>query len=219
MSMSSRTNDEWVWALQQSGAEEREALAELRHYLYRAVFVYLRDHRTDLTSLSHLDLQEMAEDFAQEALLTIRASLEQFQGKSKFTTWAYRFVINQAAGELRRRYYRGKLSYEQLAETETAVLSSVVEAKGLDPDLAAERQDVLNQLLQIIETELNDRQRTAVISVHFEGRSMQEVAEQLGTTPNTLYKMLYDARKKIKAALLARHLSAGDLLALFDVWL
>lgn len=214
--MAKRTNEEWLHALRQRGAEQKEALEELRDFLFRAVLVYLRDHRTDLTDVAISDLRTMAEDFVQEALLSIRDNLDQFRGDAKFTSWAYRFVVNEAAGELRRRRY-SELSLESLPEQEAAALMSAIKSKArLDPDLATERQDLIFQLLEIIQNELNERQRLAILGVHFQGRSMQEVAEALGTSRNTLYKILHDARKKIRAKLLARHLSAGDILALFD---
>lgn len=214
--MSGRTNDEWLQALRHPGAQQNAALSELRDYLFRAAFIYLRDRRTDLTDYATADLREMAEDFAQDALVAIRANLDSFRGDAKFTTWAYRFVINAAAAELRRRYYR-RLSFEDLAEQETAVFDTLlITHTGADPALAAERQEVIDQLIGIIRTDLNERQRIAMLAVHFQGRSIQETAEKLDTSANTVYKMLHDARKKIKAQLMARHLGAGDVLALFD---
>jgi RNA polymerase sigma-70 factor (ECF subfamily) len=63
---------------------------------------------------------------------------------------------------------------------------------------------------------LSERQRFAILAVHFEERSIQETAEHLDTSPNTVYKMLHDARKKIRAQLLARYVGPGDILALFE---
>lgn len=214
--MAKRTNEEWLQALRQSGEEQAQALEELRDYLLRVAMVYLRDRRPELSGLASSELREMAKDFVQEALLSIQDNLDTFRGDSKFTTWTYRFVINQAASELRRRHY-GALSLDQLAEEETAALKIVAEATaGLDPDLAAERRDLMVHLLEIIQSELNERQRLAIVGVHFQGRSMQEVADQLETSTNTLYKILHDARKKIKGRLLTSHLGAGDILALFE---
>lgn len=214
--MTNHTNEEWLQALRHSGEEQAKALEELRDYLLRVALVYLRDRRPELSGLASSELREMAQDFVQEALLSIQDNLDTFRGDSKFTTWTYRFVINQAASELRRRHY-GTLSLDQLAEEETAALKIVAEATaGLDPDLAAERRDLMVQLLEIIQSELSERQRLAIVGVHFQGRSMQEVADQLETSTNTLYKILHDARKKIKERLLASHLGAGDILALFE---
>lgn len=214
--MTKRTNEEWLQALRQPGEEQAKALEELRDYLLRVALVYLRDRRPELSGLASSELREMAKDFVQEALLLIQDNLDSFRGDSKFTTWTYRFVINQAASELRRHHY-GTLSLDNLAEEETAALTAVAQATaGLDPDLAAERQDLMARLLAIIQSELNERQRLALVGVHFQGRSMQEVADQLETSTNTLYKILHDARKKIKGQLLAGHLGAGDILALFE---
>lgn len=214
--MTQRTNAEWLEALQQPGDLQIEALAELREFMLRAAFVYLRDGRSELAHLSTDDLYEMAEDFAQNALVRVRENLDRFRGDSKFTTWAYRFVINEAAGELRKRHYR-HFSWDEMSAQETAVFQNVLKSSTTnDPDVRAEREELIGRLTQIIEVELNEKQRIAVICVHFEGRSIQETAEILETSPNTLYKILHDARKKIKAQLLAQHFSAGDILGLFD---
>lgn len=214
--MTQRTNAEWLDSLQQPGDLQIDALAELREFLLRAAFVYLRDGRSELAHLSTDDLYEMAEDFAQNALIKVRENLEKFRGDSKFTTWAYRFVINEAAGELRKRHYR-HFSWDEVSAQETAVFQNILQSNPTnDPDIHTEREELVGRLVQIIESELNEKQRIAIVSVHFESRSIQETAKILETTPNTLYKMLHDARKKIKAQLLAQHFSAGDILGLFD---
>jgi RNA polymerase sigma-70 factor, ECF subfamily len=213
-----RTNDEWIAALIQPGEAQTAALQDLREFLRRAVFVYLRDKRTDLTHHALADLHEMAEDFAQEALLTIQHNLDHFRGDARFTTWAYRFVINEAAAELRRKHYKN-VSLDRLVEEGTAVLHHLRNTPATDPSQSAARQDFIDQLLDIIDQDLNERQRIAVLGVHFQDLSNQEVAELLETSPNTVYKMLYDARKKIKARLAVGHLGLGDILALFeDMW-
>ncbi|MFO7538039.1 MAG: RNA polymerase sigma factor [Chloroflexota bacterium] len=215
--MVDRTTEEWLEELTAVGLTRQRALADLRDYLFRAVLLYLRRRRSDLDYLADSDLRAMAQDFAQEATLSVDENLDSFRGSAKFTTWAYRFVINEAISQLRRRDYRKRLSLEGLSETETAVLMSLAERKaGRNPDLRAERQDMSRLLLEIIRSELNERQRLAVLGVYFEGHSIQETAEFLDTSPNTLYKMLYDARQKIKTRLRQLHLSEGDLLAAFE---
>jgi len=211
-----RNNAEWLEALRGSGKAQQEALLDLREYLVRTVFVYLRDGRTDLISLSTDTLYEMAEDYAQNALLNIQDNLERFRGDAQFTTWAYRFVINEAAADLRRRRYR-EFSWEDISGQETAVFSPLlVPETSVDPEIRAEREEWIAFLRQILESDLNEKQRLAFLGVYFQDRSLQEMAEKLETTPNNLYKMLHDARKKIKARLLARHYSIGDILGLFD---
>jgi RNA polymerase sigma-70 factor (ECF subfamily) len=211
-----KSNEEWLHELSATGEIQELALVELRDYLLRAVYIYLRDRRPDLSKLDSSELYEMAEDFAQEALVAIQNNLENFRGDSKFTTWAYRFVINRAIDELRGRQY-GHLSVESLTEQETAVFLPLTQAKQYtDPDLTAERRDIIQKILDILQSSLNERQRVAMLRVHFEEHSMPEVANDLNMTTNALYKLLHDARKKVKAELKARHLSEGDIMAIFE---
>jgi RNA polymerase sigma-70 factor (ECF subfamily) len=215
-SMMKQGSEAWIEALRRTGTEQEEALEALHDYLFRAVYLYLRDARQDINYLSRTELQQMADDFAQDAVLAIQDNLDSFRGESKFTTWAYRFVINAAASELRKRYYRERLSWEEVRERETAVFQTLSTSEELDPQTAVARQQFLTQLHQIIDSELNEKQRLAFIGVYFADRSIQEIAEQLETTANTVYKILHDARKKIRAQLLARHMSEGDIVALFE---
>ncbi len=215
--MKSRSNQDWVWALtEQPGEAQSEALQDLHDFLLRAVLVYLSQHRSELSSWSREDIRVLAEDLAQEALLEIRENLSRFKGESKFTTWAYRFVINRAASELRRRHYRN-LSLDQLREEEPVIFQALLLEQGtIEPEQLAERRTYLNLLREIIENDLNERQRAAIVGVHMLGRSTDEMAAALDLTRNALYKLLHDARKRIKARLQAQHLTEGDILAAFE---
>jgi RNA polymerase sigma-70 factor (ECF subfamily) len=209
-----RSNAEWLADL---GNEETqaEALADLREYLLRAVFLYLDRHRGDLTHLDRRELEHLAEDSAQEALLQILARLDTFRGESKFTTWAYRFVINVAAGELRLHRWR-TLSIETLvSEEEVPLFTFLRDQEAPDPETAAARSQIVDLIHQIINEELTERQRFALINVHFQGVPMAEVARQLNSTPNSVYKLIHDARKKLKKGLQRRHYSEADVLAIF----
>jgi RNA polymerase sigma-70 factor (ECF subfamily) len=215
--MTNRSNKDWLLALsQQQGEALAEALQDLRDYLLRAALVYLSLHRSDLAGWSRQDVRHLAEDATQEALLEIRAGLADFRGDSKFTTWAYRFVINRAASELRRRRYQNS-SLDRLRDEEPAIFQIVMsDREKIEPEQVVERRRYLNLLREIVETELSERQREAMIAIHWQGRSMDEVADTLGINRNALYKLLHDARKSLKARLQARHLSEGDILAAFQ---
>jgi RNA polymerase sigma-70 factor (ECF subfamily) len=215
--MPARSNAEWLGALQgQQGEAQSEALHDLYDFLLRAALLYLSQHRRELTDWSRQDVRDLAADLAQEALLEIRANLESFRSEAKFTTWAYRFVINRAVSELRRRRYHD-LSLEQLQRDEPVFFQALLSRRErIEPEVLAERRNYVSLLREIIATELNDRQRAAIVGVHWQGRSMDEVAEALGLTRNALYKLLHDARRRLKAQLLARHVSAGDILGAFE---
>jgi RNA polymerase sigma-70 factor (ECF subfamily) len=212
--MSERSNEEWLYDLShEHGARYEESLEELRDYLLRAVLVYLRQHRGDLDDLALEEIRQLAEDLAQDALLAIQEKLTSFRGDARFTTWAYRFVINRAISYLRRRT---ALSYEALTEQKSAMLLELIDEGAVDPRVAALRRSVILQLRQIIDSELTERQRLALMAVYFDNRSITEVAEVMEMSPNALYKLLHDARKKIKQQLQRQRYSAGDILALFE---
>jgi RNA polymerase sigma-70 factor, ECF subfamily len=216
--MAFRSNEEWLDALSGQPAEaQAEALQDLRDYLLRAALIYLARRRSEVSDWTPQAIRQLAEDLAQETLIQINKNLNSFRGESQFTTWTFRFVINRAASELRRRRYRD-LSLDDLREDELSAFQTPVQDTGPrgDPARLAERRYYLNLLRQLVDTELNERQRAAVVWVHLQGRSMDEVAAALGLNRNALYKLLYDARRRLKTQLLARHLSQGDILAAFE---
>jgi RNA polymerase sigma-70 factor (ECF subfamily) len=192
-----------------------EALADLRDYLLRAVFLYLDRHRQDLIELDRRELEHLAEDFSQEALLQILDKLDTFRGESKFTTWAYRFVINVAAGELRLHRWRTLSVEALLGDQEVSRSSLFVDREAPDPETLAARNRILDLIVEIINQELTERQRFALVNVHFQGVPVVEVARRLETTPNNVYKLVHDARIKIKRGLERRHYSRADVLAIF----
>jgi RNA polymerase sigma-70 factor (ECF subfamily) len=209
-----RSNEEWLADLGNSQTQAT-ALSDLREYLLRAVFSYLNRHRADLTHLDQQELEQLAEDFCQEALLLILEKLDTFRGESKFTTWAYRFVINVAAGELRLYRWR-TLSIEALAgEQDIPLFTFISDQSAPDPETIAARNQILELLYQIIDHDLTQLQRFALISVHFQGVPVPVVARQLDSTPNSVYKLVHDARKKIKKGLQQHHYSESDVLAIF----
>ncbi len=209
-----RNNAEWLADLG-DGEPQAKALADLREYLRRAVFVYLDRHRADLSHLDRRELEHLAEDCVQDALLKILDKLDTFRGASKFTTWAYRFVINVAAGELRLHRWR-TLSIEMLVgEHEVSLFTFLGDRETPDPETAAARNQILDTIHQIINEELTERQRFALVNVHLRGVPMADVARQLNSTPNNVYKLIHDARKKLKAGLHRRRYSEADVLAIF----
>jgi RNA polymerase sigma-70 factor (ECF subfamily) len=142
-----------------------------------------------------------------------------FRGEAKFTTWAYRFAINQAASELRRQRYRNvSLNWltDEVPSLFQHMLSQGTLVEPVEPEQLAEQHAYLRLLDSILATALTDRQRLAIVGVHWQGRSMEEVAAMLGLSRNALYKLLHDARKRIKAALAAHYLTEGDILAAFE---
>jgi RNA polymerase sigma-70 factor, ECF subfamily len=215
--MSERSNEAWLQALSEEHSETKnQALGELRDYLLRSVLVYLSMHRSELLSWNRQEVYELAEDLAQDALINILRNLEGFRGESKFTTWAYRFAINAAATELRRQRYRD-LSLDHLLEEEGYLFASILAGQQSEPlDRQVEQRNYIDLLRKLIHEELTEHQRAAIIGIYLRGDSMDEVAAGLQIKRNALYKLLYDARRRLKTVLEEQHLSPNDILASFD---
>jgi RNA polymerase sigma-70 factor, ECF subfamily len=215
--MSERSNEAWLQVLSAERSEEKnQALGQLRGYLLRSVLVYLSLHRSELAAWNQQEVYELAEDLAQDALINILRNLESFRGESKFTTWAYRFAINAAATELRRQRYHD-LSLDHLLEEEGYHFAAILaDQQSESLDRQVEQRNYVDLLRKVIHEELTERQRAAIIGIYLRGDSMDEVAAALGIKRNALYKLLYDARQRLKAALEEQHLSPNDILASFD---
>jgi RNA polymerase sigma-70 factor (ECF subfamily) len=220
--MIERTNQEWLAALRGPGRDE--ALADLRAFLVRG----LRYALANQSNVTEADL----EDFAQEALLKILAGLDSFRGESRFTTWAQKIAVRVALTELRRHRWRD-VSLDEMtgfpdADPSTALRRSSGQGSGhrfipdmlADPSAGPEQQAIQRMLLstlrRIIATELTDRQRQALVAVRIHGMPLEEVARRMGTNRNALYKLLHDARQRLKKRMMAEGLSPQDVLAAFS---
>ncbi len=196
-----RTNDMWLSDLATESVQQTEAIEDLRRYLNRGVLAYLYN-RSDLGYLAKLELEQISQDFTQDALLKIQANLDTFQGKSKFTTWATKIAANHTISELRRAKWRD-LSLDAITEAGTALqeILDVDKTPGSDPDTQTGRQQVWEVITGVIKNELTERQRQVLVSVQVENIPIPKVAELLETNTNNIYKLLHDARAKLKRSM------------------
>jgi RNA polymerase sigma-70 factor, ECF subfamily len=199
-----RTNEQWLAELR--GPNPNKALADLYDLLVRGLKAALGSYRGGV--------EANVGDFAQEALIKITGNLDSFRGESRFTTWAQKIAMNVALTELKRRRWRDVSLQELFARREGS------DRGPADPHLTSEQlalqNTVLEELRRIIDEELTDRQREAVVAVILEEMPISEVARRMGTNQNALYKLLHDARKKLKRQMEAAGLSAKEVLAVFD---
>ncbi len=202
--MQERTNEQWLAELR--GPNPDEALADLYDLLVRGLRAALGG-RAD-------GVDANIGDFAQEALIKIVSNLDSFRGESRFTTWAKKIAMNVALTELKRRRWRD-VSLQDLLDRRTATGRGLADPQ-LTPEQVAFQNMVLAKLRRTIDEELTDRQREAVVAVILEGMPIAEVARRMGTNQNALYKLLHDARKKLKRQMEAAGLSAKEVLAVFD---
>lgn len=201
-----RTNQEWLADLR--GPSQEEALADLRHILLRGLSYALASY----SNVRDDDL----EDFVQVALLRILDALDTFRAESRFTTWAQKIAVRVALTELRRKRWQDM----SLDELTTGMMGSEIVPRFMaDPSAGPEHQAMqvalLEQLEQVIVEELTERQQRALTAVYFNGMPLEEVARQMGTNRNALYKLLHNARQRLKERMQRRGISAQEILALF----
>jgi RNA polymerase sigma-70 factor (ECF subfamily) len=213
--MKQRTNQEWLHELRSDGPEQQQAINDLRGYLLRAVLYFFSQNPGDLRRLAREEIEQVAQDLAQEALLTILNHLDEFRGESKFTTWAYRFAINTSLVEARRRRWKNVSLENLLANAELTDFQFEDEA-AQDPDLAVQQQEIWDIIRDAIEHDLTPRQREVLTAIAFEDVPMDVVTERFHTNRNAIYKMVHDARTKLKKTLEARGFGVEEILSAFD---
>ena len=213
-----RTNEEWLNDLSGGGAAQESAVADLQGILLRAVLYTFNRNLSELSSLARDDTLRLAEDCAQDALIAIMNHLSDFRGDSKFTTWAYKFAINVALTAARRERWRG-VSLDQLSSTEDSVLferSMVDKAPGPTLDQSVMRDEVHQIIQHVIERDLTEKQRHVLVLMVFNEVPMDEVVRELNTNRNAVYKLLHDARRKLKSRLQSHGFEPGETLTLFS---
>lgn len=206
-----RTNEEWLKALSMDGHSQEIAITDLRILLKRGLQRGLLG-RVDTAAP---EFETQAEDFVQEALLKILAKLDSFAGRSKFTTWAHKITVHVALSELRRKRWKDS-SLEQLTERDDSEFTpSFTADPAPQPDSVAERRDILAHINRIIEEDLTDKQRTVMQTSVIQGRTTQEVAKLMDMKPNAVYKLLHDARLRLKKRLEEENLPPSEIMAVF----
>jgi RNA polymerase sigma-70 factor, ECF subfamily len=221
MTPTERTNDEWVAVLHGDGTERAAALEDLRIRLERGLFYYLSRERSDLAERSPEELQQMAQDFTQDALLKVLENLDSFRGESQFTTWSAKIAARVAISELRRSRWKDYSLDGLTAEGDImpAGSSSKDMTSGMPPrpEDYTERQDVLKLIDDAINEALTERQRTALLAHAVDGLPVEEIARKMDTNRNALYKLIHDARLKLRRHLEQQGISAEYLGRLFEV--
>ena len=204
-----RKNAEWIHGL---GFRDNETIESLRHLLMGAAIVYL--HKK-LPEWNTTDIRCLAEDLAQDATMQVLNGLSGFRGDSKFTTWAYSFVINLAAHELTLKRH-GNIRIDDKKDP-MRYLASLLHGQSADAENLAERRNILEIISGIIEG-LPERQRKAIIGACLKQLPVATVAESIGLKDNNnaFYRLLHEARVNILAGLKKKYLTLGDIYATFE---
>jgi RNA polymerase sigma-70 factor (ECF subfamily) len=198
--LAARTNAEWADALR---AEDPDSLAELRLVLVEAL-------RPMLRRKAPAQADALAEDFAQDALLHILDRLDTFRGEARFTTWAAKVAVRLALSEFRRLRWKD-VSLDDLLDVRPDG-PVAAEPDPASPEAAAMTAERVALMRELVAEVLTERQRTAIEAVMLHGMPIEEAARRMDTNRNALYKLLHDARQRLKQALEARGLGPDDLL-------
>ena len=198
---STSDSDAWLHALRSSGSAYDQAVESLHDLLLRAARSEVSRRRGALSQVPHDDLDDLATQAADDALMAVLAKLDDFRGASRFTTWAYKFALLEAGVRVRRRAWQEReVGLDSDSWTRLAPSTA-------GPAVGAERAEALRALSKCIGDDLTRHQRQVLVSLAIDGVPIDVLAERLGTTRGALYKTLHDARRKLRSALAAQGFS------------
>ncbi|HLQ56484.1 MAG TPA: sigma-70 family RNA polymerase sigma factor [Streptosporangiaceae bacterium] len=188
---------EWLQALAETCPQRDAALARLHEMLVRIARgeVARRGPRLRITGP---ELDDLAYQAAADALLAITGKIGQFRGESRFTTWAYKFVIFEVSAKVGRHFWRNPG-----VPLDAADWDRLPGRFGFEPAQEAEWRDLLAALGRAVDTELTARQRAVFVAIVLNDVPLDALVAELASSRNAIYKMLFDARRKLRAALAA----------------
>ncbi len=195
----------WIRRLRTAGPERDAALIELHALLLRAARFEVARRHARSAHLRGGDQDDLAHQSADDALLAILGKLDDFRGESRFTTWAYKFALYEAAAKVRKLAWQGR---EVPLTGETWPL--IVDDRRPTPERDAETAELFDELRAAIERELTPHQREVLVAVAINDVPIDVLAERLNTTRGALYKTVHDSRHKLRAALAARGLPIDE---------
>jgi RNA polymerase sigma-70 factor (ECF subfamily) len=199
-----RDNETWQTHLGSTGPDQQAALSDLRVALLRGLRRAL-SHRAGVGDA-------FLEDIVQDALVRILERLPQFEGRSRFVTWATSIAIHVAMSELRRQRWKDISLDEVIAGAELAPQQVIADDPG--PATRLQRDAILAAMHQVIRNELSAKQREALLA-ELRGTPQDEIARHLGSNRNAVYKLSHDARKRLKQGLETAGFGAEEIRAAF----
>ena len=200
-----RESELWLRRLRARGPERDATLAELHALLLRAARFEVARRYAGSTHLRGGDQDDVAQQSADDALVALLGKLDSFRGDSRFTTWAYKFALYEAAAKVRRRAWQGR---EIPLGAETWPL--IADERRRTPEQAAESAELFAVLRSAIQSELTPHQREVLVAIALNDVPIDVLAERLNTTRGALYKTVHDSRQKLRAVLTANGLSIDE---------
>src|SRR5690349_18857928 len=210
--MPTRTNEAWLSDLGTPGPAREAALEDLRVIVQKGLPYAL----SRWLSPDQPQFSSRVDEVTQETLLRVLDQLDTFEGRSLFTTWVHKIAIRIALTELRRKRWRDA-SLDELTENEDLPPPpGLLADPQASPETAAERADMLARVRRILDEELTPKQREALVLLGLQDVPMEEAARKMKTNRNALYKLLHDARLRLKRRLAVEDITPQDLLTAFE---
>ena len=185
----------WLRELRAGGATEQSALQRLHGLLLAAARRELA-FRAATVPFAGVERDDLAHQAAADALVAILAKLDDYAGRSRFTTWAYKFVILEVSRKAARHMWHGKRVFIPIEDW-----TEIPSRFGFTPAEVVEWRELVDALRCAIEHDLTDHQRAVLGAVVLRGVPLDEVVAELGTNRNAIYKTLFDARSRLRTAL------------------
>ena len=188
---------EWLRTLGADGTEREQACTRLHELLLRVAHREIH-RRGGQLPISGPELEDLAHQAAADALLAIVAKLDQFRGESRFTTWAYKFVIFEVSTKMSRHFWRRPAAFMDAEDWDR-----LPDRFGLDPAEQSKWNDLVAAVRRAVEEELTAKQRRLFVAIVLNGVPLDVLVAELGTNRNAIYKTIFDARRKVRAVLVA----------------
>ncbi len=190
-------SEQWIQSLASIGAQRDAGLARLHELLLRIARSELH-RRGDQLQITGPELDDLAYQATADALVAIVSKLGEFRGESRFTTWAYKFVVFEVSAKIGRHFWR-----HPAVRWDAEDWDRLPDRFGLEPAREAEHKDLADAVRRAVDEQLTARQRRIFVALVLNGVPLDALAIELGSTRNAIYKTMFDARRKLRAALAA----------------
>jgi RNA polymerase sigma-70 factor (ECF subfamily) len=192
---SATETDDWVGDLRRTGAQGDAAITRLHDMLLRVTRSEVR-RRSGSLRIAGPELDDLARQAADDAVMSILRKLDQFRGESRFTTWAYKFAVLEVSSKIGRHFRRNPDVSMDAEDWER-----LPDRFGFDPAEQAQGHDLLSALQHAVQNDLTPHQRRIFVAVVLNAVPLDALVVELGSTRNAIYKTMFDARRKLRAVL------------------
>jgi RNA polymerase sigma-70 factor (ECF subfamily) len=189
------TSQRWIEGLRASGTEHEICVAAL-HALLLRVARHEVSRRAGSLRVYGPELDDIAQQASDDAVMAVRSKAASFRGDSRFTTWAYKFVMFEVSTKMGRHFWR-----KERASLDEAAWDRLPDTLFVAPERSAEERELFALLRRAIDEDLTQLQRRVFVAIALNEVPMDALARELGSTRNAIYKVLFDARRRLRACL------------------